>query len=423
MAKYIEMPKLADTMTEGTLVKWRVKEGDKVATGDVLAEVETDKATMEMEAFDDGILHKLLVAAGQKVPCGTPIALLLGKNEQPPADGALPEVTAKPAAKPVAAASAATPAASGAPVVMAHAGGSRTATSSSGSRVKASPLARKIAASRGVNLSGMRGTGPGGRIIAHDVENANASQAGGGPAVPMVPPVPAGPSDTVIPLSGMRRIIAERLLSSKTHLPHFYLTIEVDAGPLMKLRAEANTAAEASGAQKLTVNDFVLKAVVTAAQKVPQVNASFAGDSIIQYAAVNLSVAVAVEEGLVTPVIRDAQKKSLREISEAVKDLAGRARNKKLKPDEYAGGTITVSNLGAYGIDQFCAIINPPQALILAIGAIVKKPVVGPGDTIVVGQRMKITLSSDHRVVDGAVGANYLAELKKLLESPALMLM
>src|SRR6185436_16473808 len=219
MAKYIEMPKLADTMTEGTLVKWRVKEGDKVATGDVLAEVETDKATMEMESFDDGVVHKLLVAAGQKVPCGTPIALLLGKNEQPPADGALPTVAAK-------------------------------------------PVAKKIAASRGVNLSAIRGTGPGGRIIARDVETANASPAGGGSAVPTVPSTPAGPSDTVIPLSGMRRVIAERLLSSKTHLPHFYLTIEVDAAPLMTLRAEANAAAEASGTQKLTVNDFVLKAVV-----------------------------------------------------------------------------------------------------------------------------------------------------------------
>ena len=419
MAKYIEMPKLADTMTEGTLVKWSVKEGDKVATGDVLAEIETDKATMEMESFDDGIMHKLLVGAGQKVPCGTPIALLLGKNEQPPADGTLPPV----AAKPVAAASAGAPASSGAATAVAPAIGSRTATSTSGSRVKASPLAKKIAASSGVNLSALRGTGPGGRIIARDVENAPAAPSGGGSSVPIVPPMPAGPGDTVIPLSGMRRIIAERLLSSKTHIPHFYLTIEVDASPLMKLRAEANAAAEASGGLKLTVNDFVLKAVVTAAQKVPAVNASFAGDSIIQYASVNLSVAVAVEEGLVTPVIRDAQKKSLREISEAVKDLAGRARNKKLKPDEYAGGTITVSNLGAYGIAQFCAIINPPQALILAIGAIVKKPVVGPGDTIIVGQRVSITLSSDHRVVDGAVGANYLAELKKLLESPALMLM
>jgi pyruvate dehydrogenase E2 component (dihydrolipoamide acetyltransferase) len=419
MAKYIEMPKLADTMTEGTLLKWRVKEGDKVATGDILGEVETDKATMEMESFDDGVVHKLLVAAGQKVPCGTPIALLLGKNEQPPADGSLPAV----AAKPVAAAAAGSSVHGGTATAIAPAIGSRAATSTSGSRAKASPLAKKIAASRGVNLSAIRGTGPGGRIIARDVETANASPAGGGSSVPTVPSNPAGPNDTVIPLSGMRRIIAERLLSSKTHLPHFYLTIEVDAAPLMKLRAEANAAAEASGTQKLTVNDFVLKAVVTAAQKVPQVNASFAGDSIIQYASVNLSVAVAVEEGLVTPVIRDAQKKSLREISESVKDLATRARNKKLKPDEYVGGTITVSNLGAYGIEQFCAIINPPQALILAIGAIVKKPVVGPGDTIVVGQRVSITLSADHRVVDGTVGANYLAELKKLLESPALMLM
>ncbi len=416
MAKYIEMPKLADTMTEGTVVKWRVKEGDKVATGDVLAEIETDKATMEMESFDDGVVHKLLVAVGEKVPCGTPIALVLGKNEGPPAEGTLPAVAAKPAASQKAGV-----AAVAAPPTVAA--GSRAATSTSNVRVKASPLAKKIAAARGVNLSHVSGTGPGGRIVARDVETAATRPAGGGPAVAAVPAMPAGPDDKVIPLSGMRRVIADRLLSSKTHLPHFYLTIEVDTAPLMHLRAEANAAAEANGAQKLTVNDFVLKAVVTAAQKVPQVNASFAGDSVIQYAAINLCVAVAVEEGLVTPVIRDAHKKTLREISDAVKDLAGRARSKKLKPDEYVGGTITVSNLGAYGIEQFCAIINPPQALILAVGAIVKKPVVGPGDTIVVGQRMSLTLSGDHRVVDGAVGATYLAELKKLIEAPALMLM
>ena len=419
MAKYIEMPKLADTMTEGSIVKWRVKEGDKVATGDVLADVESDKATMEMESFDDGVVHKLLVGTGQKVACGTPIALVLGKNEQPPVDGALPAVAAKAAS---AVAASAAPAGAGT-AVGGVAPASRAATSTSGSRVKASPLAKKIAAARGVNLSNLSGTGPGGRIVARDVEGAAPRPGGGGSLVAPVPPIPAGPNDTVILLSGMRRVIADRLLSSKTHLPHFYLTIEVDAAQMMKLRAEANAAAEAAGGQKLTVNDFVLKAVVTAAQKVPQVNASFAGDSIIQYAAVNLSVAVAVEEGLVTPVIRDAQKKSLREISAAVKDLAGRARTKKLKPDEYAGGTITVTNLGAYGIEQFCAIINPPQALILAVGAIVKKPVVGAGDTIVAGQRMTVTLSADHRVVDGAVGANYLAELKKLLETPALMLM
>jgi pyruvate dehydrogenase E2 component (dihydrolipoamide acetyltransferase) len=221
----------------------------------------------------------------------------------------------------------------------------------------------------------------------------------------------------------MRRVIAERLLASKTQLPHFYLFIEVDAGPLMKFRGEANSASEAAGGAKLTVNDFVLKAVVSAAAKVPAVNASFAGDAIIQYQSINLSVAVAVDEGLVTPVIRNAEKKSLREISEAVKDLAGRARGKKLKPEEYQGGTITVSNLGSYGIESFSAIINPPQAMIVSVGAIVKKPVVGPNDQIVAGQRMSIGLSADHRVVDGAVGAHYLAELRRLIESPALMLL
>jgi pyruvate dehydrogenase E2 component (dihydrolipoamide acetyltransferase) len=383
----------------------------------VVAEVETDKATMEMETFDDGVVHKLLVAAGQRVPCGTAIALILGKGEQPPADGSLPTVVARPAA---ATAAAVTPGAvaTAAPVA---APTSRAALGSGSSRVKASPLARKVAAATGVALARLTGTGPGGRIIARDVENAPAAApAFSGPAP--IPATPAGAEDTRIPLTGMRRVIAERLLASKTHIPHFYLTIEMDAAPLMKLRAEANANAEANGGAKLTVNDFVLKAVVAAAQKVPAVNAAFAGDAIIQYASVNLCVAIAVEDGLVTPVIRDAQKKSIREISEAVKDVAGRARAKKLKPEEFVGGTITVSNLGAYGIDQFCAIINPPQAAILAVGSIVQKPVV-EGDNITIGQRMNITLSGDHRVVDGAVAATYLAELKKLLENPALMLL
>jgi pyruvate dehydrogenase E2 component (dihydrolipoamide acetyltransferase) len=293
--------------------------------------------------------------------------------------------------------------------------------------VKASPLAKKIAAGKGVDLGAVTGTGPGGRIVAKDLEGA---PSGGAPiaaapvsAVAAIPATPAGAGDQRIPLSGMRRVIAERLLASKTQLPHFYLHIEVDAAPLMKARSELNAVTEAVGGPKLTVNDFVLKAVVTAAQRVPAVNASFAGDAIIQYGSVNLSVAVAVEEGLVTPVIRDAHKKTLREISESVKDLATRARNKKLKPEEYQGGTITVSNLGAYGIESFSAIINPPQAAILAIGSIVKKPVVGPNDQIVVGQRMSVGLSADHRVVDGAVGAAYLGELRKLLENPTLMLL
>ena len=423
MAIYIEMPKLSDTMTEGVLLKWRKNEGDKVSAGDVLAEVETDKATMEVEAFDDGILHKQMVAAGAKVPVKGKIALLLQKGEAPPAEGAsIPDSPKTAAGKADTIAPAgATEASTSKPAAAAAA----AAPAASGERVKASPLAKKIAASKGVQLSGLAGTGPGGRIIAKDVEGAPASSGSAakstGPAA--IPSMPAGEGDQKLPLSGMRRVIAERLLASKTTIPHFYLGIEVDAGPLMKFRAEANAASEAAGGTKFTVNDFVLKAVVAAAAKVPAVNASFAGDSVIQYASINLSVAVAVEEGLVTPVIRDAQKKSLREISETVKDLAGRARNKKLKPDEYAGGTITVSNLGSYGIENFFAIVNPPQALIIAVGAIVKKPVVNAKNEIVVGQRLAIGLSADHRVVDGAVGAQYLAELRKFIESPTLLLL
>ena len=422
MATYIEMPKLSDTMTEGTLVKWRKKEGDKVQVGDILAEIETDKATMEMEAFDDGVLGKLLVAEGAKVAIKGRLALLLAEGEKAPAEGEEPaeQPAGKAAAKPAEEA-VATPASSG------TADAKPTAKApADGARIKVSPLARKLAQEKGVQLVGLTGTGPGGRIVAKDI--GSAQPAGAAPttataSAPAIPSTPAGEGDQRIPLSGMRRVIAERLLASKTQLPHFYLFIEVDAGPLMKFRAEANAASEAAGGAKLTVNDFILKAVVTAAAKVPAVNATFAGDAIIQYKNINLSVAVAVDEGLVTPVIREAQKKSLREISEAVKDLAGRARGKKLKPEEYQGGTITVSNLGSYGIDSFSAIINPPQAMIVSIGAIVKKPVVGPNDQIVVGQRMSIGLSADHRVVDGAVGAQYLAELRKLVESPTLMLL
>ena len=234
--------------------------------------------------------------------------------------------------------------------------------------------------------------------------------------------VPCSDADKRVALSGMRRTIAERLLASKTQIPHFYLTMEVDAGPLSKLRKEINAAAEASGSPKITVNDFVLLATARAAAKHPKVNAAFAGDSVVEYADVNLSVAIAVEDGLITPVVRKADKLSLREISVAVKDLAVRARGKKIKPEEYAGGTITVSNLGAYGVDSFYAIVNPPQAAILAVGAIVKKPIVGPNDQIVAGQRMSIALSGDHRVVDGALGAEFLASLRAALESPATLL-
>jgi pyruvate dehydrogenase E2 component (dihydrolipoamide acetyltransferase) len=437
MPSYIEMPKLSDTMTEGTVVKWRKQKGEKVAAGDIIAEIETDKATMEMESFDDGILTEIYVPEGGKVAIGQRVAMLLAPGESAPAGGAAeaapapkaaaPAPAAAPASAPAAekSAPASTPAPSPAPA---------PASENGGARVKASPLARKVAAEKSVDLSRLTGSGPGGRIVQRDVLGA---QGGGASAVPArtaaapaaaapaplsVPPTPPGEGDQRIPLTGMRRAIAERLLASKTQIPHFYLNIEVDAAELMRIRAEVNAGAEKSGQPKLTVNDFILKAAIVAATRVPKVNASFAGDSVIQYANVNMAVAVAVEDGLVTPVIREAQKKSLREINEIVKDLATRARTKKLKPEEYQGGTITVSNLGAYGIESFSAIINPPQSMILSIGAVVKKPVVDARGQIVAGQRLNIGLSCDHRVVDGAIGAEYLAELRKLIENPALML-
>lgn len=420
MAIIIEMPKLSDTMTEGTLVRWLKKEGDKVRTGDVLAEVETDKATMEMAADDEGILGKIYVPAGSKAGLGVALAVLVEEGEAVP-DAPAAKVPAAPAAAPAAAAGGAPAAAAPRGPGAKASGGS--AAGGAGGRVKASPLAKKLAAERGVDLRTLAGSGPGGRIVRADVLGAPVGGPAAGAAKPVqtIRPV-AGPDDTRIPLSGMRTIIAERLLMSKTQIPHFYLNIEVDAGPIMALRQEINAGTEKSGGNKYTVNDFILKAVAAAAAQVPAVNASFDGDSIVQFAAVNLSVAVAVEDGLVTPVLRNADKKSLLEVSTAVKDFATRAKGKKLSPDEFAGGTITVSNLGAYGIDNFDAIINPPQAAILSIGAAKKVPVVNAKGEITVGNRMWVGMSCDHRVVDGAVGATYLAALKKLLENPALML-
>ena len=422
----ITMPKLSDTMTEGTLLRWRKKKGDKVEVGDILAEVETDKATMEMEAFEEGVLTDIYVPEGGKVIVGAAIALVLKDGEKA---GDKPKAAPAPAA-PAADAPAARPSVgSGRPLTpraraAALRGGGAGGNVNAGIRVKATPLARKIADARGVRLDAVKGTGPGGRIIAFDVENAPVggsapAAAGASPVAAILPTPIAGMPETRVPLSGMRRVIAERLLASKTQIPHFYLSIEIDAAPMMAFRKEYIAA---SGG-KITFNDIALAAVARAAMQKPKVNAAFAGDAIIEYGSVNLSVAIAVEDGLVTPVIRDAQNLSLKEISASVKDLALRARDKKLKPEEYAGGTITVSNLGSYGIEQFCAIVNPPQAAILAVGAIVKKPVINERDEIEIGHRMSITLSGDHRVVDGAVAAEYMSALRKLLESPALLLL
>ena len=423
----INMPKLSDTMTEGTLVRWLKKEGDSVEMGDILAEVETDKATMEMESFDEGVLKEIYVKEGGKIGVGQKIALILGDDESAdtPAEAAPAAGHTKPEPgvgdKDAGSEKTSTPAVPKAGPTPKPAQSSAPAPVASG-RVKASPLAKKMAAERGVSLDGVAGSGPGGRIVAKDVP-----AAGSAPKTATSAPAPiklekTGGEEKRVELSGMRRVIADRLLASKTQIPHFYLSIEVDAAPLMRLRAEVNTANEAAGLAKITVNDFVLLAVARAAQQNPKVNAAWGGDHVMEYGSVNISVAVAVEDGLVTPVIRNAQDLSLREISAAVKDLATRARGKKLKPEEYVGGTITVSNLGAYGIEQFYAIVNPPQAAILAVGAVVKKPVVNAKDEIVVGQRMSVSLSGDHRVVDGAVGAEYLSALRKLLENPALML-
>ena len=425
MPAYIEMPQLSDTMTEGTLVRWRKKKGDAIAAGDIIAEVETDKATMEMESFEDGVLTEIYVPEGGKAMIGQKLALLLAPGEKAPEGGAPPAAAAAPASKAAPASAPAEAKGTAAPATPVPTAPIAPAPASPGARVKASPLAKKIAAAKGVDLSRITGTGPGSRIVARDVESATVQATATAAAVSAPPPVraiPAGGNDQRIPLSGMRKVIAERLYISKTTVPHFYLNIEVNAEELMWLRSEVNATAEKSGQPKLTVNDFVLKAAIVAATRVPKVNAAFDGDAIVQYGSINLAVAVAIDDGLVTPVIRDAQKKSLREINEQVKDLATRARGKKLKPDEYQGGTMTVSNLGAYGIDSFSAIINPPQAIILSVGAVVKKPVVNAKGEIVAGQRMNIGLSCDHRVVDGAIGAEYLAELRKLIENPALML-
>lgn len=428
MPKFIEMPKLSDTMTEGTLAKWTVKEGDKIAVGKAIADIETDKATMEYASPFEGVLHKVIVQAGQKVPLNAPLAVLLEDDEAAPAN--LDELIAKaqaaaapaPAAEKKPAASATKASTAGPRLPQAPQHKSRAAAGGAALRVKASPLAKKIAAERGVDLNSLVGSGPGGRVVRADVENAPAGGAGARvAATPAIRPT-FGPEDERVATSTMRNIIAERLLASKTQIPHFYLQMEVDAGPLMEFRAHLNATSEKTGGNKYTVNDFILKAVIRAAQAQPAINAAWDGDAIVKFKSVGLSVAIAVEDGLVTPVIKQAEKKTLLEISQSVKDLAGKAKNKKLSPDDFAGGTITVSNLGAYGIDQFAAIINPPQAAIVAIGSIRNVPVVNDKGQIVAGQRMWVGLSGDHRVVDGAVAATFLAEMRKLLENPALML-
>ena len=419
MASYLKMPKLSDTMSEGTLVKWLKKPGDSVAVDEDIAEVETDKATMTMPSFEEGILHTIYVKEGETVALGAALALILSDGEEAPADAdKAPGGDAKasapapeaPAATTEASATSTAPATAPAPVA--------SAPAVTSGRLKASPLARKIAKEKGVDLARLNGSGPGGRIVKKDVENAPVG--GGGGSLGLLPPAIAKP-DRSVPLTGMRRVIAARLLESKTTIPHFYLNIEIDTEALMNLREQVNAASTANGGPKYTVNDFIMRATVLATGSVPEVNGSFQGDSILYHGETHLSVAVAIEDGLVTPVIRSAQSKSIKDLAAELKDLAVRARDKKLTPNEMTGGTITISNLGAFGIGNFDAIINPPQAAILSIGTITKQPVVNAQNQIVPGQRMWIGMSCDHRVIDGAVGAKFLSELKRFLETPVLL--
>ena len=431
MANITLMPKLSDTMTVGTLVKWLKKEGDVIKTGDMLAEVETDKATMELESYFDGTLLKIFSPAGSQLPIGAALCAIgkPGEKVEAPAPKAEPVAAPAPAA-PVVAAPAPAPVAVAAPAPKPAA--PAAAPAAPAGRVKISPLARKLAEEKRIDFTRVKGTGPGGRIVRADIlaaeknpppaaakpARAEAAPAWGYRSVLDKSPVQA---ESFAPASNMRATIARRLLEAKTTIPHFYLDIEVDAAPLLALREQLNAGLAKDGV-KLSVNDFVLKAAAAALRAIPGVNTSWTGTGIQSHSAIHVSFAVAIEDGLITPVIRDTDGKTLFQISAEAKSLGGRAKDKKLQPAEFTGGTFCVSNLGMAGVDRFCAIINPPNAAILAVGATVKKPVV-KDDEIVIGQRMTLTLSCDHRVVDGLLGAKFLNAVKAHLESPSLLLL
>lgn len=427
MAIQILMPALSPTMEEGTLAKWLVKEGDTVKSGDIMAEIETDKATMEFEAVDEGIVGKILIAEGTAgVKVNTPIAVLVEEGE----DASAVSAPAEPAAT-------ATP--KEAPKEPGAAPATATAApKATGARVFASPLARRIAAEKGIDLTAISGSGPHGRIVKADVEAAKPSAAAA-PATADPAPAKAAPAmatgataDTVkkmfadreyteVTLDGMRKTIAARLTEAKQTIPHFYLRRDVQLDALMKFRATLNKQLEARGV-KLSVNDFIIKACANALQAVPDCNAVWAGDRILRLKSSDVAVAVAIEGGLFTPVLRDAHQKSLSALSAEMKDLAGRAKTKKLAPHEYQGGSFAISNLGMMGVDNFDAVINPPHGSILAVGAGVKKPVVNAAGEIVVATVMSMTLSVDHRVIDGALGATFLKAVIENLENPMTML-
>ena len=428
MPTEILMPALSPTMEEGTLSKWHVKEGDTVSSGDILAEIETDKATMEFEAIDEGVIGKIMIAEGTEgVKVNAVIAVLLEDGETAADIGTTS--AAGPAAQPAAAAEAAP---TGSPETAAPA---PAAPVKDGTRVFATPLARRIAADKGLDITSVVGSGPHGRIVKADVENAQAGPVAAPVASAPVSAAaaPTGPStDAVlktyanrphqeIKLDGMRKIIASRLTEAKQTVPHFYLRRDIHLDALLEFRSQLNKQLEQRGI-KLSVNDFIIKACALALQQIPEANAVWAGDRTLQFEKSDVAVAVAIEGGLFTPVLQDAESKSLSAISAEMKDLAARARDRKLAPHEYNGGSFAISNLGMFGIDNFDAIINPPHAAILAVGAGTKKPIVGADGELTVGTVMSTTLSVDHRVIDGALGANLLNAIKGNLENPMMML-
>lgn len=433
MATKVYMEALSPTMEEGRLLTWLKKEGDDVKEGDVLAEVETDKATMELVARGSGIVRKQLIGDGDTANVGSLIAVIAGADEDIAAlvgDAGGAEAAPAKAAEP---ARAEASAAGAEPQRPARAGesedaGDAPAEAGGGGRVKASPLARRLAAEGGLDLSGVSGSGPGGRIVKRDIEAAleggaaETTAASDEDAAPAEAPVPAaaGAEYREVPLTQMRKTIAKRLTQSTGPVPHFFLTSEIDMTEAMSFRKKVNERFADQGA-KVSPNDLIVKAVAASLRKHPWVNSAWTGEAIRQYDAVHIGIAVAVDEGLITPVIRNADRKGVTEISAEVKELAGRAREKKLKPEEYTGGTFSISNLGMFGIVEFTAIINPPEAAILAVGAVEEKVVVVKGE-MVVRQRMRVTLSCDHRVIDGATGAQFLQTLKQNLEEPMMML-
>jgi pyruvate dehydrogenase E2 component (dihydrolipoamide acetyltransferase) len=432
----LKMPALSPTMEEGTLAKWLVKEGDTVKSGDLLAEIETDKATMEFEAVDEGTIAQILVAEGtDNVKVGTVIAVIAGEDEDAGSVKAAPAAAPAPAAEPKAEAPAAAPAAPApAPAPTPAPAVAAAAPAASGDRIKASPLAKRLAAERGIDLSTVTGTGPGGRIVKDDLDGAST----GAPAAPAAAPSAATPAaaapaaapapatagtipDFGIPhedekLSGMRKTIARRLTESMQQSPHIYLTVDIRLDALLKLRGELNASLESRGV-KLSVNDMLIKALAVALERVPACNVSFGGDVMRKYSRADISVAVSIPGGLITPIIVDAGGKSMSKISTEMSELAAKAKEGKLQPNEYQGGTASISNMGMMGIKQFTAVINPPQAMIMAIGAGEKRPYI-VDDALAMATVMSATGSFDHRAIDGADGALLMKTFKELVEDP-----